>query len=216
MRGVITRAQVLAHPVVIVESFGVKVLVRALFAGGRETFLEIVTRAADEDAHRAMVEVGLLRTVKRFIGFERRVGEIYRSLSERLTGDREAAAFFATLSRHEEGHAIVLSRVRREITRGRLWSESSNLHFGSLEAFEASLDAYWDEVCCGVTLPRALEIAEAIEASEINVVFDALNGSVDMRSRARFERFFVLTRRHLAYCGERIRTLRARDALAVA
>ena len=33
-----------------------------------------------------------------------------------------------------------------------------------------------------------------------------------MRSRARFERFFVLTQKHLAYCWEQVRRLRARDA----
>ena len=67
-----------------------------------------------------------------------------------------------------------------------------------------------------VTLARALEIVEGIEGSELNVVFDTLNGSVDMRSRARFERFFVLTRRHLAYCSERVQGLRSQHGIALA
>jgi hypothetical protein len=48
------------------------------------------------------------------------------------------------------------------------------------------------------------------------VVFDTLNGCVDMRSRARFERFFVLTRSHLAYCAAQIATLRGRDGVSAA
>lgn len=216
MQGVITRVQVLAHPIVVVESFGVKVLVRALFADARETFLEIVSRSAEEEAHRGMAELDLLRTVKRFIGFECRVGAIYRRMARELSAQAEAARFLETLSRHEEGHAIVLSRVRREIARGRLWKESKDLHLAGVEGFEDRLDAYEEEVRGGVTLARALEIVEGIEASEINVVFDTLNGCVDMRSRARFERFFVLTQRHLAYCRERIAALRARDGMAVA
>ncbi len=208
MQGVITRVQVLAHPIVMLESFGVKVLVRALLASGRETFLEVVSRSAEEEAHLGMQEVGLARTVKRFIGFECRVGDLYRRLSERFSGTAAAEDFFRTLSHHEEGHAIVLSRVRREIRNGRLWKDSRDVHSATVEAFEARLEAYEEEARRGVALARALEMVEGIEGSELNVVFDALNGSVDMRSRARFERFFVLTRRHLEYCGERIRALR--------
>ncbi len=217
MQGVITRAHVLAHPVVIVESYGAKVLLRALLARRRETFLEIVRRCAEEEAHRGMAELPLARVVKRYVGFECRVRDLYRRLSDRFAGDDpDAAEVFATLSRHEEGHALVLSRVRREIGRGRLWKASRHVHDASVEAFDAALAAHEEEVRRGVDLWRALELVEAIEGSELNVVFDALNGSVDMRSRARFERFFVLTRRHLEYCGEQVARLRARGVIASA
>ena len=211
MRGVITKVQVLAHPVVIIESFGVKVLVRALFADARETFLEIVSRCDEEKAHRGMEEIDLARTVKRFVGFERRLGEVYRRLSQQFSG--EVGRFFMTLAGHEEGHAIVLSRVRREIRKGRLWKHSKDLHFAT-EELEARLEACEEEARRGVALARALEIVEGIEGSEINVVFDTLSGSVDMRSRARFEQFFVLSQRHLAYCDSHIQALRAQRGIA--
>jgi hypothetical protein len=214
MRGVITRVQVLAHPIVIVESFGPKVLWRALLATAPETFLEIVSRCAEEEAHEGMDEVDLARTVKRFIGFERQVGDIYRGLAERFEDDHDAADFFRTLSGHEDGHAIVLSRVRREVRRGRLWKPSRGLHVAGVEAFAERLASLEGEIRRGVTLPRALEQVEQIEGSELNVVFDTLSGSVDMRSRARFERLFVLTRHHLAYCRERIASLRAQRGIA--
>ena len=209
MQGVITRAHVLAHPVVIAESFGLKVLVRAIFADARETFLEIVSRCAEEEAHVGMDDLHLARTVKQFIAFECRVRDVYRRLAATFSETADAATFFRTLARHEEGHAIVLSRVRREIRRGRLWKSSKDFHLAAVGAFEMRLAAYESEVRRGVTLARALEVVEGIEASEVNVVFDTLNGSVDMRSRARFERFFVLTRRHLAYCDEQVQRLRA-------
>jgi rubrerythrin len=215
MKGVITRVQVLAHPIVIVESFGVKVFLRALVAGARETFLEIVSRCAEEEAHLGMDELPFVRTVKRFIGFECRVRDVYRRLADRFSDDPQAAEFFATVSRHEEGHAIVLSRVLREIRRGHLWKESKAVHAEVVAAFEARLEACEEEVRRGVTLARALDIVEGVERSEINVVFDTLNESVDMRSRTRFEQFFVLTQRHLAYCGEQIRALRARQGFAL-
>lgn len=210
MRGVITRAQVLAHPIVVVESFGLKVLLRALFADARETFLEIVTQCAEEDEHLGMDDLDLVRTVDRFVGFERRVEVLYRRLAERFSRDRKAAELFGTLADHEEGHAIVLSRVRREIRRGHLWKPSRELHLADVAAFDARLVEVEEEVQRGVTLERALELAERIEGSEINVVFDTLTGCVDMRSRSRFERFFVLSRRHLSYCAESIAALRAR------
>jgi hypothetical protein len=216
MQGVITRVQVLAHPIVIVESFGVKVLVRALFASARETFLEVVSRCAEEDAHVGMDEIDLARTVKRFIGFECRVRDVYRALSSRFSRIPEARRFFRTLAGHEEGHAVVLSRVRREIRKGRLWKHSRRVHSATEDAFEARLSAYEEEIRRGVGLTRALEITEAIEGSELNVVFDTLNGSVDMRSRARFERFFVLSQRHQAYCHEQVARLRALHGVALA
>lgn len=210
MQGVITRAQVLAHPIVIAECFGVKVLVRALFAGTRETFLEVVSRCAEEDAHAGLDEVDLAHAVKRFIGYECRVRDIYAALAGHLAADPEAAEFLSTLSHHEEGHALVLSRVLRELRRGRLWKPSRDLHLAIQESFEATLAGFEAEARRGVTLGRALEIVEAIEGSEVNVVFDTLSECVDMRSRTRFERFFVHTQGHLAYCDRQVRALRSR------
>jgi hypothetical protein len=208
MQGVITKVQVLANPLVIVESFGVKVLLRALLASAHETFLEIVRRAAEEEAHEGMEELHLLRTVKRFAAFECRVRDLYLRVSDGLAAAPAAARFFASLSAQEEGHAIVLTRVRREVRKGRLWKESRDVHRAAEESFEARLSGYEGEVCRGVTLARALEIVEGIEGSELNVVFDTLNASVDMRSRARFERFFVLTQKHLAFCRAQVEGLR--------
>lgn len=211
MQGVITRVQVLAHPIVIVESFGLKVLVRALLADRGETFLDIVSRCAEEEARSEMEEFDLVRTVNRFIGFECRARDLCRQFSQQFAGLPEAAKFFATLSWQEEEHAILLSRVRREIRRGRVWAESKDLHLASVGALDALLAGFEEEARRGISLARALEIVEGIEGSELDVVFDSLNGSVDMRSRARFERFFVLTQNHLAYCREQVRSLRARN-----
>lgn len=209
MEGVVTRVQVLAHPIVIVEGFGLKVLVRALLSGRGETFLDVVSRCAEEEARSEMDELDLVRTVQRFIGFERRARDLYGRLAQQFSSHPEAAKFFATLSRHEEGHAIVLSRVRREIRRGHFWTDSRDLHLASVGAIDALLADFEEEVRPGVSLGRALGIVEAIEGSEIDVVFDNLNASVDMRSRAQFERFFVLTEHHLAYCREQVQRLRA-------
>ena len=145
MEGIIRRVQVTAHPIVIVESFGVKVLVRALLAGTGETFLEIVRRSAEDEAHLGMDKVDLMRTVNRFIGFECRVRDVYRRLSQQLSAAPKVAKFFANLSGQEEGHAIILSRVQREIRQGRLWKKSKDLHFAIVEAFEGRLSGYEEE-----------------------------------------------------------------------
>jgi len=208
MIGVITKRQVLAHPIVIFEAFGPKVLWRALLAGRGETFLEIVSRCAEEEANEALDQLDLARTVRRFIGFERRASDVYRRVSGQLADRPEAARFFAMLSRQEEGHAIVLTRVQRELRRGRLWKESKDLHLASLDSFAARFAGWEEQARRGVTLEQALGIVEGIEGSELNVVFDSLNGCVDMRSRSRFERFFVMTHRHLAFCREQVQLLR--------
>lgn len=209
MQGVVKRRQVLAHPIVIFEGFGLKVLVRALLAGPDETFLDVVSRCAEEESRGGLDQIDLLRTVEHFTSFERRARDIYAGLARQLKGHPDAAKFLARLSNQEEGHAIVLSRVRREIRRGRLWTESKDLHVASIAGVHALLERFEVEVRGRVSLGRALEIVEAIEASELDVVFDILNRSVDMRSRARFERFFVLNENHLAYCREQVQRLRA-------
>ncbi|HEY6911199.1 MAG TPA: hypothetical protein VI356_17605 [Myxococcales bacterium] len=213
MQGVVKTRQVLAHPIVILEGFGLKVLVRALFAGRGETFLDVVTRCAEEEAHGDLDEIDILRTVDRFTSFERRARDIYATLARQLKGHPDASRFLARLSNQEEGHAIVLSRVRREIRRGRLWAESKDLHITSVAGVHALLERFEAEVRGPVLLARALDIVEAIEASEMDVVFETLNRSVDMRSRARFERFFVLNENHLAYCREQVQRLRAGERL---
>jgi hypothetical protein len=211
MQGVVTTRQVLAHPLVILEGFGLKVLVRSLFAGRDETFLDIVTRCAQEGANDDMEEVDLLKTVDRFVGLERRARDLYWKVSQDLAAFPDAAKFFVTLSWQEEGHAIVLSRVRREIRRGRLWRKSRDFHLSSLGSIEALFANFEHEVGRKtVSLCRALEMVEEIEGSELDVVFDSLNDSVDMRSRARFERFFVLSNAHSAYWREQVPLLRAR------
>jgi len=216
MQGVVTRVQILAHPIVILNGFGLKVLIRALLAGRGVTFLDVVSRCAEEEARGDMEEIDLLRTVDRFVGFERRARDIYSRLAQQAHGHPDAAKFLARLSQQEEGHAIVLSRVRREIRRGRLWKESKDLHIASVAAVDGVLARFEAEVRTAVPLLRALEIVEAIEDSELDMVFDTLNRSVDMRSRARFERFFVLNENHLAYCREQVQGLRAREPLAAA
>jgi rubrerythrin len=190
-------------------SFGLKVLVRAVLAPRDQTFLDIVCRAAEEEAHLGMDELDLGRTVKRFVGYERRARDLYRRLAAQLQGVPGAARFFLTLAGHEEGHAPVLARVRRELRRGRLWKASREIHVACEDALDGRLRGWEGEVAGGVALPRALEITEALEASELNVVFDTLEGCVDMRSRARFERFFVLTQAHLAFVREGVERLRA-------
>jgi hypothetical protein len=216
MIGVVTRLHVLAHPLVVVESYGLKVLVRALLAPRTETFLDVVTRCAEEDAHRDLAALDLARTVRRFIAFERRARDLYAGLARTLAATPAAARFFTVLAAHEEGHALVLARVLREVRRGHLWKQSRDLHLSSVEAFEARFARWEAEARRGVDLARALALVEELEGSELNVVFESLNGCVDMRSRARFERFFVLTDRHLAYCREQVARLRSRVAPAAA
>jgi hypothetical protein len=177
--------------------------------GVNETFL-IVARCSHKGANDDREEVDLLKTVDRFVGLERRARDLYRSLSRRLAGLPDAARFFGFLSWQEEGHAVVLSRVRREIRRGNLRKKSDELQFACLGSLETLFTNLEQQVRRRVSLARALEMVEEIEGSELDVVFDTLNDSVEMRSRARFERFFVLSKDHSAYWHEQVRSLRTR------
>ncbi len=212
MLGVIQKKDIIQHPFIIIEGFGVRVLIRALIADEKETFLDIVNECFELEEHEGMDDLSLSQAVKQFLGFELRVREIYLSLEKQMLeqGYQDVSQFFQEIAAHEEGHAVVLARVRKEISRGHFWKDSADVYQGDITAFEKALKAVEEQVAKGPTLAEALDIVDALEGSEINMVFDNLKDSVDMKSRTYFERFFVMTNKHLQICSTKVQLFRER------
>ncbi len=212
MQGVITTKAILQNPIVIIEGFGLRVFINALFADKDATFLDIINECHELDAHKDMASMNLSEIVNQFIGYELKSQEIYTILSERFSELSDVSAFFKNLARHEEGHAIVLARVRREIERGHYWKESKQIHLDEIKRFDRFMKKAEASVLAGVSLAEALTLVDQLEGSEINIVFENLNKSVDMKSRKRFEKFFVMTSEHIGYCDKQTTAFRKKYA----
>jgi len=212
MQGVITTKAILQNPIVIIEGFGLRVFINALFADKDATFLDIINECHELDAHKDMASMNLSEIVNQFIGYELKSQETYTILSERFSELSDVSAFFKNLARHEEGHAIVLARVRREIERGHYWKESKQIHLDEIKRFDRFMKKTEASVLAGVSLAEALTLVDQLEGSEINIVFENLNKSVDMKSRKRFEKFFVMTSEHIGYCDKQTTAFRKKYA----
>ncbi len=210
MLGVITKKDIIQHPFIIIEGFGLRVLIRALVADEDETFLDIVNECYELEEHKEMADLSIGKIVKQFLGFELRVREIYLTLAGQMhkAGYEDVSSFFREIAAHEEGHAIVLARVRQEVARGHFWKDSEAMYQDDIDLFEENLSSVEKQVSSEVSLSEALDIVDALESSEINMVFDNLKEAVDMKSRAHFERFFVMTNKHLQICTSKVQLFR--------
>ena len=208
MQGVITTKSILQNPFVIIEGFGLRVFISALFADKDATFLDIISQCHELDAHKDMARMNLSEIVNQFIGYELKAQELYTMLSENFSEIDVSPLFFKHIASHEEGHAIVLARVRREIERGHYWKESKQIHISEIERFDRFMKEAEAAVLSGVSLAEALALVDQLEGSEINIVFENLNKSVDMKSRKRFEKFFVMTTEHVGFCEKQTTAFR--------
>jgi len=215
MQGVITTKSILQNPLVIIEGFGLRVFINALFADKDATFLDIINQCQELDAHKDMARMNLSEIVNQFIGYELKAQELYTILSKNFSELSDVSAFFKNIATHEEGHAIVLARVRREIERGHYWKESKQIHIAEVERFDRFMKEAEAAVRSGVSLAEALMLVDRIEGSEINIVFENLNKSVDMKSRKRFEKFFVMTSEHVGFCEKQTAAFRKKYAALV-
>ncbi|PJA32758.1 MAG: hypothetical protein CO187_03095 [Zetaproteobacteria bacterium CG_4_9_14_3_um_filter_53_7] len=215
MQGVITTKSILQNPLVIIEGFGLRVFINALFADKDATFLDIISQCHELDAHKDMARMNLSEIVNQFIGYELKAQELYTILSKNFSDLSDVSAFFKHIASHEEGHAIVLARVRREIERGHYWKESKQIHISEIERFDRFMKEAEAAVLSGVSLAEALALVDQLEGSEINIVFENLNKSVDMKSRKRFEKFFVMTTEHVGYCEKQTTAFRKKYAALV-
>ena len=208
MKGVITKKEVLKNPVIIIQGFGMRVFVNALFADEDATFLDIVNECNEKKEHKDMAQMNLLEIVNQFIGYELKAQELYSILSRNFKEYDDVSRFFRRISQHEEGHAIVLARVRREVNKGHYWKETKQIHMSEIKEFDKLIKSAEESVKAGISLADALTLVEVLEGSEINVVFDNLNNSVDMKSRGRFQKFFVMSQEHTGFCDKNVELFR--------
>jgi hypothetical protein len=200
MEGTICKREILAHPIVTIRSFGWKVFLRALLAGPDETFLSL------------LMETGTLRSgsgglpdlIRRGIGCELRAMRIYQALAQQFPQPEAVRELFATLTRHEQGHADLLEICRGEAARTGGAVKADDSWEGALPRVEHRLNEIEASLDRVDSLDHALRIVVQIESSEINRVFSGIVATTDSDFVRALEVFRMAGQTHLAYIRQRL------------
>lgn len=200
MVGVISKRDILAHPVVTIRCFGWPVFFKALVAGRGQTFLSLLCEAGA--LRPATVEVPEL--LGHCIELELRAGRIYERLAQQFAGQDRVRRFFQTLAEQERSHAELLELCRQ--TAGRAgWLEEKfapwrdavprlEQQMGEAEAAAYGLDELAD----------ALRLVIHIEGSEINDVFAGTVSATDSDFVRTLRAFHTAGTTHIGYISDRI------------
>jgi hypothetical protein len=203
MVGVISKWDVLAHPIMTIRCFGWRVFLRVLVAGRSRTFLSILTqeRAFHPES------VGALEVVERCIRLEQIAKGVYQSLAERFTADCLIQEFFATLAQQEAEHAELLEMCRVAAIRG-VWDLTSlDACRDSLPLVERQMREAEAKLRAVKALGDALWLVVEIESSEINRLFQAVVAATDSEFVRNFKLFGSTVRAHLSYIQGIVTTL---------
>jgi len=108
MRGMIGRKDVLAHPVVVIRGFGLKVFLKTLISPRSRTFLEVISEGIPRPASEAQIRVA--EFLDKLVSYELRTAHIYARMAHQFQDRGDAKTFFLTLSLQEEGHQHFLEK----------------------------------------------------------------------------------------------------------
>lgn len=110
-----------------------------------------------------------------FIGFEERAADIYLDLAVRFVNNVDLSWFWVEMAMEEKQHAGLLQYCREtDMLCARMPETGQIQRLGGLFK-ELSARAHQP----GVTLDEALDIAIALEGSEINDIYDNLTANVE-------------------------------------
>ena len=212
MVGVISKGDVLGHPIITIRCFGWRVFLRVLFAGRGRTFLSILAQERVFEPVRASA----FEVVERCIRLEQIAQGVYQSLANRFADDLLIQEFFATLSQQEAEHAELLEMCRVAAIRGG-WDQAvlDSVRDG-LPSVERQMREAEAKLRAVRALAEALWLIVEIESSEINQLFQAVVAATDSEFVRNFKRFRTAVRAHLAYIQGIVTTLEPLDAYYVA
>ena len=109
MVGVITRSDILAHPLATIRSFGWGVFFRAIAPWQSKSFLSLL----QDSGHLATAASKLPAILERCVGLELRAKRIYKALASTFADEGLVGPFFAGLAEQEQYHADLLELFGR-------------------------------------------------------------------------------------------------------
>lgn len=207
MLGVIRKRDVIAHPVVTIQCFGLRVFLKTLIAGKGETFLSLLMST---DVLDKAPRVEVPETVDRCVQLELKAMSLYRRLALRFSEDVQARDFFDALSSQELQHAELLDICREASERTGWASERFERCAREVPGLERSMDGAESTIEGAISLTDALRLVIEIESSEVNRVFEGIVAASDCEFVRALRAFHVATAQHLAYIRERLPALEPR------
>lgn len=200
MVGVISRWDILAHPVVTIRCFGWPVFFKAVTARRGQTFLSLLCEAGA--LRPATVEVPEL--LGHCVDLELRAQRIYEELAQRFAERDRVRRFFQTLAEQERSHGELLELCRETAGReGWLeeqfepWRDAVPRLERQMGDAEMSLEGL-DE------LADALRLVIRIEGSEINDVFGGVVAATDSDFVRTLRAFHTAGTTHIDYIIDQI------------
>jgi len=203
MLGVIRRRDLIAHPFVTIDCFGLGLFFQALVAGRRKTFLSLLTDTGVLKPR--VVEIPAL--LGRCVDLESRARRIYQFLAGRFSDWERVRQFFETLAQQEQHHAELLELCRQLASRDG-WLEE---HFAPWRAvvpqLERKLDALEDSISGRESLIDALRLVIEIESSEIDHVLEGAITATDSKFVRALGVFQTAGTEHINFICDRIAKL---------
>jgi hypothetical protein len=200
MVGAIRRRDILAHPFVTINCFGLPLFLKALIAGRKETFLSLLTKNKVLRAPTVQVPELLERCIK----LELRAQQMYNSLAERFSGQGEVREFFEMLAQQEQEHSEMLE-LCQELASREGWLEE---YFSPWRDAVPRLERQMDEAETSLEhldhARDAFRLVIKIEGSEINQVFAGAIAATDSAFVRCLEAFQSADARHLSYIYDQI------------
>jgi len=198
--GVITRWDILAHPVSAIRCFGWRVFFRAVAPWQDKTFLSVL-----RDAGFLVVAASQVPTIlERCIALELRAMRIYHALARVFADQGLIGAFFAGLADQEQFHADLLELCRAAAHRKGWKANLFNPWQDYLPRLEQQMDATEASVNQVGSVEDALQLVIQIESSEINQVFPAAVAASDAAFVKRLKPFQEAMESHMTYIVERL------------
>jgi len=203
MVGVIRKRDVLAHPIATLQCFGWPVLLKALVARRRQTFLSLLV----ESRAFQPPKVAVPELLDDCIGLELSACRIYETLAERFQDSASVSLFFATLSQQEQGHAELLGLCREAASREG-WLEDKFAPWRDVvPRLQREMQAYEVSLADIESLPDVMQLVIRIEASEINLIFDGIVAATDSDFVRKLRAFHNAELEHLDYISSQISQL---------
>jgi hypothetical protein len=197
MVGVITKRDILAHPIVTIQCYGWIVLFQSLCARQNETFLSLLKRTRKFSESKPKSKLAEL--LEQCIKMELRAKRIYEFLSNKFESIPPAKNFFEVLSHQEQEHANILDICLHSASQNCYNIDGINIWLGYISILEAKMseaETAADAITC---LDDALQLTVQLESSEINKVFQAMleaSNSVFIKKMAYFR---LASKAHLSY-----------------
>jgi rubrerythrin len=203
MIGAICTWDIVSHPLVTVQCFGWRTLLRVLTANKQQTFLSLLGDSGvlcPTDPEAAAI-------LNQCIGLELRAEALYLTLAEATAEEPTLSLFFATLAQQEQDHAELLRLCAAASARSDWWRSVLLAQRDDVIRLDQEMRDVEESMSAIDDVDAALRLVIQIESSEINRVFLAAMAASNSAFVKKLRPFQKAVETHLNYIRSQLSTL---------